>query len=1407
MKQNMKRILACVLAGILVFQYLPAGVSAAGTERPVLDQTTDTDLTAGKNLSTNFGDSNKLVLFDLGVVTATKEAPTWYYQGTFKYTAEFNNYCGVGFIFGKGTYESETRNLALSIRPTGTAGDNQIVLWAGDTQNDRGFEGETFVDRREAFWPAISNQIDYVINQDYIYTVKYQAGKISLWIDDTCIISDWTMPSEITNVQPVFGLDYDGTAGTVSNVHVWGDVESDSSIPSIGTEYNVAGDCTNLPTSFSGDKYYLNFNDLQATTADPTWYYSGTFQYSEMGNYTGLTPVFAEGTYKGNRKELAIVVRNSGENALQLVVWAGHTETPLTIGAPSGSFETGKDYTFTVKYHASKVSYWIDQTYYGEFELKDDSGNEVTDITPKFGLIPDATKGTVSNLKIWGDVADTPAPVIGSNTNLAEGRIMPQTFKAGTTQYLDLGKLETSKTDASWCYSAEFTYDTVANAYVGLTPIFASGLYKGSKVDLSVVQRQNGQFVVWAGSAALMAPGTSANYTANQKYTFTVQYKEGKISYWMDKKYLGTCDLSASGITDIQPKFGLNPDGTNGTLSNFKVWGDLKSASAPTREDDIANLVSGNITGFDSTKPTQYFDNERILISNDNWHYAGELTYTELSDWLGAQLVFGEGTYASRTSDLKGSITGTRDISISVRNTSNGVTQCLIWADDCDVAAVPISCATLVKGKAYAWNIEVKKDNGKYYLTFWFDNILVCDEFDLSSYITNLVPKFGIRRYGTSGTVANVEIWDGSTKVETPVFTSADTDQAIFESISLTADSGRMFFDGMTYGDVWYYQATVKGAQRLVLGQADGATVEVYADGTNVVLVKRTESEETVLASKEAADQSKQNYKVRYDNGKISVWFNNQLVIENIAVTGMAAKAGVAGTEAGSVEEICLWGDVTATDAVIYQAFADIAPYRTGKKTSPALDGYVFAGWYEDADETTAVSEETTSGAAYAKLVPEAVLSVKAQVSAGTSYDSENSTTLRLITSVDSIRYQKVGFDVTFGSTKAHFDESTVFTKIVSQTDADKVTSDPSIFHKTASKYFCTTRITSVPADVYNQVFTVEPQWTTLDGTAVTGVARQIAVNDSQNARWTEQKLDNGLGGSKIYQLSTTTTTAQMMGYVIRAYDKATDSYQTIVVDGGMYANYEYLYWVLNTKCDGKVDAWFITHAHEDHYGALQRLLENNKIGDGEGQIEIGTLYYHFPANWNIDNENDTCAKLAKEFYASIDNCAYMTGKVSSQELYQTYTYGNLTMTVLSDPDTYWGVEGAYTNGDHNNASIITLAEFDNGTEENTKVLFTGDMGREGEAYVKKQMDASGVDYKGAVVQMAHHGNSGISRAFYDELQPAACIWPCTDWLWENYRQGTKETKIWENTELYQYLMSRGVDKHYIAAYGNYEFY
>ena len=80
---------------------------------------------------------------------------------------------------------------------------------------------------------------------------------------------------------------------------------------------------------------------------------------------------------------------------------------------------------------------------------------------------------------------------------------------------------------------------------------------------------------------------------------------------------------------------------------------------------------------------------------------------------------------------------------------------------------------------------------------------------------------------------------------------------------------------------------------------------------------------------------------------------------------------------------------------------------------------WLFAGWFTDADCETPIGSEIPDTGAYAKFVHADVLSVKCQIESSTQSDTEH-TNMRLISTLDSLMYDKVGFKVRFNNGKEH---------------------------------------------------------------------------------------------------------------------------------------------------------------------------------------------------------------------------------------------------------------------------------------------------------------------------------------------------------------------------------------------------
>lgn len=179
---------------------------------------------------------------------------------------------------------------------------------------------------------------------------------------------------------------------------------------------------------------------------------------------------------------------------------------------------------------------------------------------------------------------------------------------------------------------------------------------------------------------------------------------------------------------------------------------------------------------------------------------------------------------------------------------------------------------------------------------------------------------------------------------------------------------------------------------------------------------------------------------------------------------------------------------------------------RTG--TIPTVDAtfgdYVFAGWYTSAGCSSDLAIWDTTNLptdCYAKFIPRDLLSVKAQVSTEKLGSGENAGdwAIRFISSVESLNYKKVGFEIVYDDNgvergKGTSSMDTVYEKIKSTEEENAYYFSPRVISLN-SEYFVTAKLAVAPEDVAED-YTVRAYVETFDGTKVYGPARTLCVND-----------------------------------------------------------------------------------------------------------------------------------------------------------------------------------------------------------------------------------------------------------------------------------------------------------------------
>lgn len=271
------------------------------------------------------------------------------------------------------------------------------------------------------------------------------------------------------------------------------------------------------------------------------------------------------------------------------------------------------------------------------------------------------------------------------------------------------------------------------------------------------------------------------------------------------------------------------------------------------------------------------------------------------------------------------------------------------------------------------------------------------------------------------------------------------------------------------------------------------------------------------------------------------------------------------------------------------------------------------------------------------------------------------------------------------------------------------------------------------------------------------------------------------LGGGSILQIANRTHT-QMMSYIITTPDK-----KTMVIDGGTYSEGDglYLYNKL-LECGKKVDLWVITHAHDDHYGALGWMLNNIQNFD----IEISRLYYSFPpTEWH--NRMDP---------SEIDAIRWFNEGVEKQGL-KPYTLtagttllcGQLKIDVLTDGKDYKNYNSV------NDTTSVLRVHF-----PKNDVLFLGDLGKDKGYDVINTIPHELL--RCDIVQMAHHGQNGADKAFYQVVKPKICLYTAPDWLWDNNDGGGKGSGPWATLETRKWMEELGANASFPIAFGDYIF-
>ncbi|MCR5467562.1 MAG: MBL fold metallo-hydrolase [Lachnospiraceae bacterium] len=215
----------------------------------------------------------------------------------------------------------------------------------------------------------------------------------------------------------------------------------------------------------------------------------------------------------------------------------------------------------------------------------------------------------------------------------------------------------------------------------------------------------------------------------------------------------------------------------------------------------------------------------------------------------------------------------------------------------------------------------------------------------------------------------------------------------------------------------------------------------------------------------------------------------------------------------------------------------------------------------------------------------------------------------------------------------------------------------------------------------------------------------------------------------------------QQMCYVIQNIEG-----YTILVDGGMPEYEESVRYVLK-MLGNDVDAWILTHPHDDHISVFNAIYKNP---DG---IKIGEIYtvdmadpelIMEEASWDsVDAYNDFLS-------LGIEDINYVhKGDVLD--------FDGLTFTVLNAYDEY---VDELSDDLLNDGSMMFKIE-----NKEQSMLFCSDVGKKMSEYL---LEEYGDFLKSDYLQMGHHGNGGLKADFYRTVAPSVALFDAPYSVWTN---------------------------------------
>lgn len=613
---------------------------------------------------------------------------TYMYSANVRFVEDSSDYGSIRLILGYGfNHNGVKRQIEVCVRPK----LRQAVLF------ERGWDpNEEKANRSEKAVAVKGGFSELSIGKTFRYTVKYENGKVSFWLDGNRVFDQVMVDLDSITLQP--GFYSQNCKGTISGIQIWGDVKA-KKLPQFreGQDINHMADVvvSNPLTGNAGKLQNCAVSSSDTNTARMTLYgiqYGDSYCFSttahmldnknlngsEEINWEGL--IFRVATAKKDNEEYNIELRVRTKQVLVYIVDKDGKETNIDLMKLNTDF--GEDYNYLLEYSVDNcfTLYQNGVAILCNYNL---ATKGYTDIKPNISFGGEVCGFSFQDIKLWGNITIEKAPSFadgvdvnlipniavndifrGNMYKLTSCQISNTTKKTGRIDFLgvELKGAYTFWTDATYQDNRNLNpVNSKEYNWEGLIFRVAQG-QKDNKVYTIEIRVRKSSVLVYS------IAGTEETILFQQKFAtafddnreYVVEYHEnGKLDFWQNGvRVLKQYNLTTGGFSNIEPILGIGGEVCNFSYTNMRllckqatmVAGVPKKPQSNGDYADTTYVKSDSVVVFEGGKVRSTTDaNSKKAIfeylpfqKKDTYVYGFNINIHKAEkSWMGPRIIFG----------------------------------------------------------------------------------------------------------------------------------------------------------------------------------------------------------------------------------------------------------------------------------------------------------------------------------------------------------------------------------------------------------------------------------------------------------------------------------------------------------------------------------------------------------------------------------------------------------------------------------------------------------------------------------------------------------------------------------------------------------------------------------------------